>query len=338
MLALLGSLAIAENPPTPTRAEAPEAAGAEAAAEDAPEAEGASGPTQVKVGVHINDIMSVDVRTHSFMADGYIWFRWTGDRDPASSMEFINPYELWGHIEEANFEEPETLDDGSHYQVIRFQGGFSQKLPLYDYPFDEQVLTIVFEDSVDPIEDLVYEADGISVNPRLTLPGFEIGKAALVIEGHDYETRFGDPRRSHPETYARARVELPIARPVMAYAVKLLVPIICASVCAVLMFLFRPTAVDTRTSIGITSLLTIVALQITGNEDLPEIGYLTLLDKLYVCAYLVVISGLLAVVHSTRLADEGREGDARVFDRRALVVLCLAFAIAVTALIYDAVG
>ncbi len=339
MLTALFSLALAQAAPEPAAEPAAEpATDAEGAADGdaAPEDAEPEGPTTVKVGVHVNDIMAIDLRSHSFMADGYIWFRWQGDRDPAGSMEFINPFELWGHMEELNFEEPEELEDGTMYQVMRFQGGFSQKLPLYDYPFDKQVLGIIFEDSVDPVQGVIYESDGITINPALVLPGFEIGKPALVIEQHRYETKFGDPRQTEPETYSRARIEVPIARPILAYAVKLLLPILCAAVSGVLMFLFRPTLVDTRTGIGITSLLTIVALQITSNEDLPEIGYLTLLDKLYVCAYLVVIGGLLAVVRSTALAEEGKEDVARAWDKRALLVLTLSFALAVAYLINDA--
>ena len=335
MLPLLLSLSFAEDPVEPAVPEEPAAEG-DAAEGEEEAAEIPDGPTTVKIGVHINDIMAIDLRTHSFMADGYIWFKWKGERDPASSMEFINPFELWGHMEEFNFEEPEELDDGTLYQVMRFQGGFSQKLPLYDYPFDKQVLTILIEDGVEGVDGVNYESDGITMNPSLVLPGFNIGAPRLVVEPHPYETTFGDPRQKQPETYSRARVEVPIARPVLAYAVKLQLPVLCAAVSAVLMFLFTPARVDARVSIGITSLLTIVALQITLNEDLPEVGYLTLMDKLYVAAYLVVITGLLAVAYSTLLVERNQEAQARSFDKRIMWGLMVGFTIAVTFLLGDA--
>ena len=342
-LSLFASLVLAQDAePTPAgEADEREEAAGEADAEKidgeaAEEAAEPEGPTTVKVGVHINDIMTIDLRTHSFLADGYIWFKWKGDRDPATSMEFINPYELWGHMEEMNFEEPEELEDGSKYQVLRFQGGFSQKLPLYDYPFDKQVLTIVFEDGVESVNGVNYESDGVTMNPALVLPGFNIEPPRLVVGPHQYETTFGDPREKQAETYSRASIEIPIARPVLAYAVKLQLPVLCAAVSAVLMFLFSPARVDSRVSIGITSLLTIVALQITLNEDLPEVGYLTLMDKLYVAAYLVVISGLLAVAYSTRLVETGREQAAIKFDKQTMCALSLGFAVAVAWLLSDA--
>jgi hypothetical protein len=244
-------------------------------------------------------------------------------------MEFINPYELWGHMEEANYEEPEELEDGTMYQVLRFQGGFSQKLTIYDYPFDKQVLKVVFEDSVDDTAGLHYKLDAVSLNPNMTLPGFTIGKPALVVSDYTHPTTFGDPRHTAPSTYSRATLEIPISRPVFAYAVKLLLPILCAAVSAALMFLLSPRWVDSRTSIGITSLLTIVALQITSNEDLPDVGYLTMLDKLYVCAYLLVILSLVVVIWSTRLVEGDNESKAAALDRRALVVLYAGFFVTV---------
>lgn len=348
MLLLLASICLAQAPNQPAAAAGAEVPPAQAAAGEAAEGEAAEGeaaegeatepegPTTVKVGVHINDIMAIDLRTHSFMADGYIWFRWSGDRDPASSMEFINPFELWGHMEELNFEEPEVLEDGTKYQVIRFQGGFSQKLPLYNYPFDKQVLTVIFEDGVEGIEGIVYESDGITMNPSLVLPGFTIESPRLVVGPHEYETTFGDPRQTKAEWYSRARIEVPIARPVLAYAVKLQLPVLCAAISAVLMFLFSPSRVDARVSIGITSLLTIVALQITLNEDLPEVGYLTLMDKIYVVAYIVVIASLLAVAYATRLVERVNEAAATAFDKKVMWALMLSFGLAVAWLLGDA--
>ena len=66
------------------------------------------------------------------------------------------------------------------------------------------------------------------------------------------------------------------------------------------MFLLAPTYVDARVDVGITSLLTIVALQMTFNQDLPDVGYLMLMDKVYLSSYGFVIFGLGVVVRTTR--------------------------------------
>lgn len=44
-----------------------------------------------------------------------------------------------------------------------------------------------------------------------------------------------------------------------------------------------------------------MALQITLNEDLPEVDYLILMDKIYIGAYFFVIGALAMVVRTTKL-------------------------------------
>jgi hypothetical protein len=96
---------------------------------------------------------------------------------------------------------------------------------------------------------------------------------------------------------------------------------------AALMFLFSPNYVDSRVGIGITALLTIVALQITLNEDLPEIDYLVLIDKIYLSGYLFVISGLGLVVKTTWMIEKDPEAllAASQLSRRGLLVLTLVY-------------
>jgi len=291
-------------------------------------------PEQVQVGVYINDIQSIDLRTHTYAMDVYIWFRWTNpDLNPAETLEFINPADLWGTIVDPSYEEPQTLDNGELYQVLRVQGRFARKMSLYNYPFDRQILEIVFEDKASESQKLTYVGEGVTLNPRLMLPGFNLAQPQLVIADLAYPTQFGDTRLSQPSSYSRARIEVPIFRPVATFALKLLLPVFSVILCALLMFLLAPTYVDLRINVGITSLLAIVVLQMTLNQDVPEIGYLMLVDKIYLCAYAFVVIGLSLVVWTARLVNQGNEAAAQRVQRRSLVIMTLVFVAAVTLLI-----
>lgn len=263
-------------------------------------------PARVSVGAYLNDVQNLELKSHSYAVDLYLWFRWKDPAlDPAATAEFTNPYELWGHNRTAVYPKPLRLPNGEYHQVIRVQGRFSRKLPLNDYPFDRQVLSVELEDSALNSKALVYDPAEIKVSPDLALPGFKIGPAVFESRDHRYATDFGDLR--YPEaSYSRLVLSVPIERPALAYSVKLLLPIFCVIFCASLMFLFNPRHVDSRVGIGITALLTIVALQITLNADLPEVDYLILMDKVYLGAYLFVISGLAVVVYGTRRQEEGK--------------------------------
>ena len=283
---------------------------------------------KVTVGAYLHDVQSLDLKTHSFAADLYIWFRWhSPDIDPTEVLEFSNPTELWGHVRTRDYEKPLLLPSGERYQVVRVQGRFSCKLPLDDYPFDRQVLFIEFEASNLAARDMIYIADGvpITVNPSLRLPGFDIGPPRFQIGVHKYPTTFGDPRVQGHDEFSRARIELPIARPLLPHAVKMLLPVLCVMLCAAMMFLFATQYVDARVELGITSLLTVVALQITASERMPEVSYLVLLDEVYLATYVFVIAGFLLVVWTTRMVDRGHGPAAAALSRRGLVVAVLSY-------------
>lgn len=292
-------------------------------------------PVDVRVGAYVHDIHNVDLQTHSFAADVYLWFQWEGARtDPSASMEFMNAYELWGHTRTVEWERPLEVAPGRFHQVVRVQGRFSSKFNLARYPLDAHVLAVEFEDAHQGLDGVQYVPDlaGVRVNPALRLPGFSVGAPQLTVEAFNHPTGFGLPDDTAlAHTFSRGRLTLPLSRPSAAYAVKLLAPLLCVVMCALLMFLFRARHVDARVGLGSTALLTVVALQITLNDDLPAVEYLVLMDELYLVAFAVVLGGLGLVVATTRMMERGEEARAERWDRRGLFVLAVLGALAMVA-------
>ena len=272
------------------------------AVEAAAEAAATPEPGKVTTGVYINDIQELDFRTNSYAVDLYVWFRWTkADAAPSKSVEFMNRFAPSDHVRDNLFEEPKAMPDGSLYGIIRNQGRFSSKFQLERYPFDEQVLRIVFEDNVASMVDQVYVPDKIpvTINPAITLPGFKIGQAQLEFVANAYPTNFGDITSSGTDTYSRAIVTVPITRPLTALSVKTFVPVFLIILCASLVFFVRPFFVDGRIGLGITALLTLVALQLSGGSSLPEVDYLMMVDKVYLVSYAFIILTLVRVVSTS---------------------------------------
>ena len=169
----------------------------------------------VRVGALVNDIQQLDLQSHSYNVDMYIWFKWDDPKiDPSRSFEFLNAFELWGHILSYETAKPERLPDGSYYQVIRNQGKFNTKLPLEQYPFDTQHLLIDFEDSSADETELrfVPDNDPIALSKDITIPGWDIGDPTLTVVSNRYATNFGDPRYDDI-TYSRAVIDVPVTRP-----------------------------------------------------------------------------------------------------------------------------
>jgi hypothetical protein len=320
---LVGNLSLAQE--QQPAAPAGEEAGAAAVATAEP-----AKPNEVTVGVYVNDIQQLDLQTHSYVMDFYVWFRWQNpDINPQATLEFMNPYQLWGHINTPLYEEPQDLPDGWKYTAIRYQGQFNSKLPLEKYPFDRQNLVVEFEDNSSGSNGMKFVADAnaVTMNPDLTLPGYILEKPTLTIADKPYPTNFGDTRLTSLEPYSHVTVTVAVHRPWFTYAIKVILPIFLVAACAALVFFIHPSYVEGRIGMGITALLTLVALQLTSNSQLPEVDYLMMIDMLYIAAYLFVIASLAQAVRTSWHTDAMDTDKSVAMDRRAFKFVGSAYAL-----------
>ena len=290
-----------------------------------------TGPNEVTVGVYVNDIQQLDLQTHSYAMDFYVWLRWKNpDINPSATLEYMNPFQLWGHIPTPLYSEPQSLPDGSKYMAIRYQGQFNSKLPLEKYPFDTQNLIVQFEDSSSGANKQIFvpDTEPVTLNPEMTLPGYILGKPTLTIQSRPYPTNFGDTSLTTLEPYSRVTFDVPVHRPSLTYAIKIILPIFLVVICAAFVFFIHPSFVEGRIGMGITALLTLVALQLTTNSLLPEVDYLMMIDMLYFAAYIYVIASLGQVVRTSWAAHRGDDAKAIRQDRRAFSYMSLIYLVA----------
>ncbi|WP_409433433.1 hypothetical protein ACJ3XI_02710 [Litorimonas sp. RW-G-Af-16] len=261
------------------------------------------GIQKVLVGGYINEIHAVDLTSHSYPGDIYIWFRWMDpEMRPNETFEFMNFHDPEAHIQSVTYDEPEVMEaDGSFYQVIRHQGAFSTSMPLSKYPFDTQVLKFIIEDAEFGDEELRYVADpdGVTINDELTLPGYRIGEPRMRIYGKSYPTTFGDLNNPETAAYSRVVFEVPITRPWQYGVLKLFLPVLIILMCAGLALMIDPTHTEGRIGLVITALLTLVAMQITTAGSLPEVSYLMLLDYVYLLSYAFILVMMARVAYGS---------------------------------------
>ncbi|MGH6737110.1 MAG: hypothetical protein ACRECX_13700 [Methyloceanibacter sp.] len=280
-----------------------------------------SSPQEVIVGAYVNDIQQLDFKSNNYVIDLYVWFRWRApDVDPSKTMEFMNRYASDDNLREDLLDAPEEMPDGSRYAIIRYQGLFSTKFPLEAYPFDKQHLRVTMEDTLAGADQQVYVPDGdqpVMIDPVITLPGFKVGKPTMRITTNTYPTNFGDLSKPQAEPYSRIVISIPVTRPVVAMSLKTFVPILLIVACATLVYFVRPLYVEGRIGLGITALLTLVALQLTATSGLPDVDYLMMLDKIFLLAYLFIIVALARVVATSwGGADAESEAEFKRADRR----------------------
>ena len=271
----------------------------------------------------------------------YVWFHWKNPEiNPLENVELMNSFERSNHVLTPLYDKPQDLRGGWKYATFRNQGQFTTKLPLQRYPFDQQFLNIEFEDSKTTSNEMVYVPDKLPVilNPEIGLPGYIIGDANMTIKNRPYTTVFGDTRDLVPQPYSRVTITVPVHRPTFTNAVKVFVPLFLIIACAALIFFIHPGYVEGRIGMGITSLLTLVALQLTTNSSLPDVDYLLMIDQLYFAAYLFIICTLAQIVRGSWLAHNGEVEVAAKMDGQAFRWLLLGYIGISGLIVWNALG
>lgn len=303
-------------------------------------------PQQVIVGAYINDIQELDTERGTYTIDFYMWFRWKDPQvDPTDSIEVMNSNAMenttssaTGGVSGRPFpSEPRVMPDGSKYQGFRYQGVFSKNMDLHRFPFDIQRLNVLLEDVNQDNRQLEFVPDTtpVTINEQVTIPGFQIGTPTLTVVSHKYPTAFGDLTAPPTPTYSRIVLAVPVARDALPYLVKIMLPIFIVVLITSLIYMIPARLDEARTGIGITAMLTMVALQWTTDADLPSVEYLMMVDVIYIVsmAYILVAMGY-TVFASRRSTQESAEAVLQALDRRmgitSLVLYVVVIAIVVT--------
>lgn len=291
----------------------------------------APAPEKVTVGVYVQNVQAVDLSTNSFSADFYVWLRWRNpDVDAAAGIEVQNVFENWALTKTELYPEPRKQSDGSVVWLGRYQGSFTTPLSVSDYPFQSQTLRFVVEDAVDNVDQVVYvpDKDPITVNPEITLAGYNFGEPRIAFDSHTYPTSFGDVESDpHDRTYSRVVVEIPVTSPITSGIFKTILPLLIVLIAAALGVIIPASYVDSKVNVPITALIALVAMQFGVSSALPEVGYLPMIDLIYVLAYMAITAMLgSAVVGAWRLRHAGEEA-AMGLERRFTLLISVAFVV-----------
>ncbi len=283
-------------------------------------------PEVVVVGMYLNHIANIDIKANTFLADFYLWFRWSGDIDPTLTFEMPNAIEPWSFSKEIVYKDaggapkPDVLPDGCKLQQLHVQGRFAHPFELGAYPLDRQHISVRVEDTRYDDDSLLYQTDPDSkIDPTMQTPGFIVRSSGTDVATHHYASTMGDPRiRSLESSEFRFNVEL--GRPLVGYLSKTLVPIGFILLSTILIFFISQEYFEGRIGLAVTTLISAVALQLTTSADLPQIGYLVLIDKLYNLSYVVILFSMFESVLGVRWHDAGREKDAKRLDSWAIAI------------------
>lgn len=288
-------------------------------------------PEKVTVGVYVQNVQHVDLATNSFSADFYVWLRWNNpDIDAPAGIEVMNVYEHWALTKTEIYPEPRKQPDGSLVWLARYQGAFNSPLSVADYPFQKQTLRFVFEDALNDSAEVVYvpDKDPITVNPDITLAGYNFGEPDIVFGTHTYPTAFGDVESTAEDrTYTQVLVEIPVTSPVTSGIFKTVLPLLIVLIAAALGVIVPASYVDSKVNVPITALIALVAMQFGVSSALPEVGYLPMIDLIYVLAYTAITALLASAVTGAWEFKNSGEDEAMRLEQRFTLWISAGFVV-----------
>jgi len=287
----------------------------------------------VKIGFYPVSVHQLDVANSTYYIDTYVWLRWKGEIDPTKTIEFVNMVEDWARQLSYLLPTPKREADGSFYQIMRLEGRFNQPFSLSDYPLDQQRLSIKVEDQTYGIDRLAFVIDtkDSGVGDLLRIPGWNLEGWKAETFAHDYETDFGD--KDTPHVYSMARFSIQISRPVSFFFWKLLLPLFMVIIAAIAALLIRPQLLGERAALPAAALLSAIFLQKSYSDSLPDLGYLVLMDQIYLIAYPLIILTLIRVIYAYLQVEDAKIAKIRAVHRTDLRLLALLLAISVVGVV-----
>lgn len=324
LLVVLGVL-LGHGPVAATAAAQPEGPPAPGKEAPPPEPE-AAGPRVVTVGAYIQDLSDVDLKGGTFRADFYLWFVWTGEKDPTKTYEFTNVLRedltaVPTGVDDQGNPTPDVLEDGRKIQILHVQGRFVEAFDVEEYPLDDQNLVISIEDSESGSSDLVYQIDpGTALRHDLSIIGWNAQPMRNSVTVHRYDTSFGYPGEEGSE-FSRLDLRVPVVRPGVARVIQVLFPLAVIIMVALMALVIDPPSLEATLFIAPPALIAAVALHFTTTTGLPSEGRVLLIDRIYLLAYLIIFLILCFAVFSHRQRDRGRARAARLVDRVGLLTL-----------------
>ena len=259
-------------------------------------------------GIHVDKVYELSLQSRTFSADGYVWLEWSSKTQrlmvekgipPSRLIRLVNRIESWDSTFEPVTDKPVTLSAGRYYQRYRFSSRFyDDEVNFHRDPFDALILPIVTEIAPDEMSNkyeqtLLYphhHQNGF-LGMSGDLSGYQLKGAVLKSYIHRYPSKFGSWYQ--PEQ-SQARLEIIYRSDYWSAFVNWVLPLIIVMSVVLLSPAVAGSLGDVRLAIPSTALLTLIFLQQAYHDDLPSLPYLTFLDQLFACSYMIAM-GLFAL-------------------------------------------
>jgi len=257
------------------------------------------GVTTVTVDFFLLNLDSVSEKDETFDADLYLEYEWDDPRlahnggeeqlfaDAAVDERLKTMW--WPQIEYVNTSEPtvtnqslEIFPSGHVKHTVGLTTTFRANLDLRRFPFDRQRLDV-------RIRSFLYDADRVRLIPPASQPGWEHDSTFEELRVTDVTAESRIVQLSgRSERFTEFQASIVVVRNWAFYLWTVFGPVVLIFLIACAVFLVPLEAFADRVSICLTALLACIATHFAISFNLPHVGYLTVIDRLFVLTYAFV--------------------------------------------------
>ncbi|MGE4048035.1 MAG: hypothetical protein AB7F35_24465 [Acetobacteraceae bacterium] len=208
---------------------------------------------------------------------------------------------------------------------------------MQHFPFDRQVLLLTFEEGIDDVSILTYDADVHHTGylPKASPQGWRIIGHQVTAGTAHYPTGFGDPAGSKESDYARLQVEITLERASVATFLNLAAPMYAAFLLCAVSFLLHKDGrvlIESRIALLAGALFAVVLNMRAVSDVLGNEHHMTIVDRLNIVVLAYVVFGTMITVAAGIMHNMGRTYSARL-DYICSTLVVLSFATTNTLLI-----
>lgn len=292
-------------------------------------------PVTVRLGITIRNLIAIDEMKETWQLAGLLEARWQDPRLRFRSKwhgaVFRDlPANLWKpDLEFANevvpthfrFVDFYALPDGTIEYAQAFTATLSTNLDLRRFPFDSQALPLVVQAAGDDLDRTVLKADreGISL-PKRAYVGLSQWAPLSVSDSTE-------PVAGSASHATAVDFDLNVRRKPNAYIFKFIIPLLLLVIISWITFWLSHEEFKTKDQLGsaISTLLIIVAFNVTASLLLPKTEYVTYIDALLFACFIFVMISIATVVGTHFVQMRGSQASALKVRRVAGIALPAAF-------------
>ena len=216
-----------------------------------------------------------------------------------------------------------------------YEGTFDNNFNFTKFPFDKQRLFLDLEP---------YQYDDSFTIPYVNQVGFDnlyvnyLNFTSPEWNYVDYDASYGHLSNNEDDNrYPYVNVYFDIERLSNYYIFKVMLPIVFLLIISWSVFWINPKDLESRVTVSIVCLLSLIAYNFVIDNDLPKLGYLTFMDRFILISYLFSGIPTIQTIITRYLLDNGKIDLSLSVDKNSKIFVppSYFFAILMTFIDYD---